>query len=82
MVAERRRQIHATSAAMAPRAGASPLQKSLAEELAEVEAEEKSTGALQAVDHQHGMSHGMNNEQSEYVLFANKFGRRLKNSKG
>ena len=41
---------------MARRTGATPLQKTLAEELAEVEAEEKVTGALQAVDH-HGMLH-------------------------
>ena len=39
---------------MARRTGGTPLQKTLADELAEVEAEEKVTGALQAVD-QHGM---------------------------
>ena len=41
---------------MARRIGASPHQKSLAEELSEVEAEEKVTGALQAVD-PHSMKH-------------------------
>ena len=39
---------------MARRTGGTPLQTTLAELLAEVEAEEKVTGALQAVDH-HGM---------------------------
>ena len=45
-----------TRAAVARRAGETPLQKTVADELAEVEAEEKVTGALQALD-PHNIKH-------------------------